>query len=98
MPKFLCRCSYVIDRSPIPCPDEWLSINDVVYDKTFSGMINSDSLYRAMTKSVKCPNCGRLWFFCKRGQPASCYKPEGLEDVPETIDSRPRPDKPAVWD
>ena len=79
MPKLLCRCKYVIDRTRIPNDDDWLMINDVVYDQSFSGMVDSDKVYDAMNRAVKCPNCGRLWVFWERGQPAACYKLEGHE-------------------
>lgn len=79
MPKFLCRCRNVIDRTAIPNENEWLVINDVFFDKNFQGQVDSDALYSKMLRMLKCSNCKRLWVFWERGKPATAYHYEGEE-------------------
>ena len=85
MPKFLCRCGHIIDQGPIPNKHQWLMINDSIFDQRFSGMVNSDVVYDAMNRALKCSVCGRLWIFWSDGKPASAYKFEGMEGELATV-------------
>ena len=79
MPKFICRCQNIIDRNAIPNANEWLIINDEVFDQSFQGAVDSDDLYSKMLRALKCPKCGRLWVFWEHGKPAIAYCYEGEE-------------------
>jgi len=46
MPSFTCKCG------EIPCPDEWLFISDVEFDK-FSGSVDAEEIYKAMKSLIK---------------------------------------------
>jgi hypothetical protein len=48
MPKVLCRCGKEISLHAIPCPNEWLIISDVVYDRISETPIDPEVLYREM--------------------------------------------------
>ncbi len=76
MPSLLCKCEHKIQYGAIPCPDEWLFISDEGYDQ-FSGDVNAEEIYRAMSSFLKCPNCGRLWVFWEGfAKPPTAYKAE----------------------
>ena len=62
MPKFRCTCGEMISYGSIPSTDEWLMISDVEYDK-FVGAVDSETVYMAMTHTLRCPICKRLNIF-----------------------------------
>lgn len=62
MPKMICSCQETLSYGEIPNPIEWLIISDAAFDK-FSGQVDSETIYQAMTSLLRCPNCGRLWVF-----------------------------------
>lgn len=62
MPKFVCKCENIISVNEIPNPNEWLTISDVEYDR-YSGVINSEELYKDMKIILKCNKCERLHCF-----------------------------------
>lgn len=62
MPKIVCSCGEWLRFSEIPCPIEWRIISDVEFDK-FTGMVNTEDIYLAMTGMLLCPTCGNLWVF-----------------------------------
>jgi hypothetical protein len=62
VPKLLCECNSIIDYGIIPAKDEWLLISDVEFDQ-FSGLIDTELLYRNFKPMLKCPVCGRLHIF-----------------------------------
>ncbi len=76
MPSFRCVCDSRIGYGQIPSPAEWLIIGDVAFN-AFSGQVESEDVYRAMTHALKCPNCHRLWIFENgfSSQPV-CYRPD----------------------
>jgi hypothetical protein len=75
MPGLDCKCGHRISYGEIPSKDEWLFISDVDFD-TFAGQVDAEQVYRAMRSFLKCPVCGRLWFFWNGfQQPAEEYLP-----------------------
>jgi len=62
MPSFTCKCGEILHYGEIPCPDEWLFISDVEFDK-FSGSVDAEEIYKAMKSLIKCSRCGTMWFF-----------------------------------
>ncbi|GGH32960.1 hypothetical protein FAZ19_23490 [Sphingobacterium alkalisoli] len=62
MPKLKCVCSYVINLSEIPSPNQYLIISDVEMDR-YVGEIDIENLYLAMKVVAHCQNCGRLHVF-----------------------------------
>ena len=62
MPAIRCKCDNIISYSEIPNPNELLMISDVKYDD-YSGVIDSEDLYKEMTHILKCDGCGRLWIY-----------------------------------
>lgn len=78
MPSIKCKCGEKLGYGQIPNPIEWLTISDVDFDG-YSGMIDSEDLYKSMKSMLQCPKCGRLWFFDHGFEnPPRCYR---LEDV-----------------
>jgi hypothetical protein len=76
MSSLLCRCGNQIGLELIPNPNEWIAISDEEYD-TYSGMIDSEALYKAMKSIYKCSKCGRLWAFWEGASSApQSYLPE----------------------
>jgi hypothetical protein len=62
MPKLQCTCGMVLNYGQIPCPDEWLLISDVEFDR-YSGSVDVEKVYAAMKSLLKCPQCNRLYIF-----------------------------------
>lgn len=62
MPSLSCRCGQQISYGQIPCPEEWLFVSDVDFER-FSGQVDAESVYTAMNSFLKCPKCRRLWVF-----------------------------------
>ena len=62
MPSIQCRCGEVLRYGEIPNPIEWLLISDREFD-SFSGVIESERLYRKMRSLLQCPDCKRLWVY-----------------------------------
>lgn len=62
MPNRICPCGHVFRLGVIPCPDQWLLISDVDFDR-FDKQIETDKLFDAMILATKCPDCGRLWIY-----------------------------------
>lgn len=62
MPSMDCACGHRISFGEIPCKDEWLVIADVDFD-AITGPVDAEDLYRRMKRFLKCPSCGRMWFF-----------------------------------
>ena len=56
------KCGEILHYGEIPCPDEWLFISDVEFDK-FSGSVDAEEIYKAMKILIKCSSCGTMWFF-----------------------------------
>ena len=81
MPGLECKCGHRISYTEIPCKDEWLVISDCDYD-AFSGQVDAEDVFRAMTSMLKCPACGRLWVFWEGfGRRPSEYVPAGPEGL-----------------
>jgi hypothetical protein len=64
MPKLKCKCSYVIDLSPIPCLSEFILISDLDMETIFKSLEEDSNdtatLLEEKSKSViVCSNCGR---------------------------------------
>jgi hypothetical protein len=76
MPAIKCTCGNVIRYGQIPCPDEFLFISDVDYDK-YTGLIDAEELYRNMKSILQCGNCKRLWVYWNgfKNDP-QCYRRE----------------------
>jgi hypothetical protein len=62
MPAIQCRCEARISYGAIPCPDQWLLISDVAYDR-FAGQVDAEAVYEAFSPVLKCPTCARLYVF-----------------------------------
>jgi len=62
MPSLTCGCGKILHYGEIPCPNEWLFISDVEFDK-FSGTVDAEEIYKAMKSLIKCSRCGTMWFF-----------------------------------
>ena len=63
MAKWLCACGSQIQSSgPIPNPTEWLLVSDSDFD-AFSGTVDAEDVYGAMSHAFRCPTCGRLHIF-----------------------------------
>lgn len=78
MPKVRCNCGNDIKIGEIPNRNEWLLISDEEYDK-FSGLIDSEILYRDMKSLLVCPNCKRLLVFWNGIQSdPTVYAPEDV--------------------
>lgn len=64
MPRLKCLCGEVIQYGEIPSPNEWLLIEDIVFDK-FSGRVDAEEIYKSSTSLLKCSVCSRLYIFWK---------------------------------
>lgn len=62
MPNLTCGCGEVLQYGEIPCKNEWLLISDVEFDQ-FSGCVDAEEIYQAMTSLIKCTRCGTIWLF-----------------------------------
>jgi hypothetical protein len=62
MPAIKCICGNKINYGEIPNKNEFLIISDVEYDN-FSGLIDSEKLYKKMKSILECKKCHRLYFF-----------------------------------
>jgi len=62
VPSLNCKCGQQISYGQIPCPDEWLFVSDVGFEQ-FSGQVDAEAVYAAMSSFLKCPRCRRLWIF-----------------------------------
>ncbi len=62
MPAIMCKCGHKIGYGEIPNPNELLVISDIEYD-AFSGLIDSEELYKQMKSMLQCEKCNRLWYF-----------------------------------
>lgn len=62
MPALNCACGRRLGFGEIPNPIEFLLISETDYD-AYSGLVDSEELYRKMASMLKCPTCGRLWIF-----------------------------------
>ncbi len=62
MPSLTCGCGEIVNYGEIPCPNEWLFMSDVEFDK-LSGLVDVEEIYKAMKSLIKCPRCGMMWFF-----------------------------------
>jgi hypothetical protein len=52
----------ILHDGEIPCPNEWLFISDVEFDK-FSGNVDAEEIYNAIKSLIKCSRCDTIWFF-----------------------------------
>jgi hypothetical protein len=73
MPKLKCKCSNVIDLTPIPCQQKSLLILDKdTHDLYGSTPTIGDDLMKKLWKRAaqvfQCHECGRLMIFWKRDQ------------------------------
>ena len=76
MPSINCKCGTKLGYGEIPNPIEWLTISDEAFD-SFEGEVDSEVIYREMKNILKCPICGRLWFFWNGfGNEPTSYVPE----------------------
>ena len=82
MPKLKCKCSNVIDLTPIPCDQLYRLIYEkATYDLYGTKLTTGDDLitelFNRSAQVFKCDKCGRLMIFWNRGQvKADVYKPE----------------------
>jgi hypothetical protein len=61
--KFRCTCGTTISTSGgIPNAQQWLLISDQDFGR-FSGAVQAESVYTAMTHAYRCESCDRLWVF-----------------------------------
>lgn len=75
MPKFVCECNYVIDFSPIPCPDQWKLFPAPEY-AGLPPLVNTFEFDLDALRSALCPSCERFWiFWLGFGPPAAEYLP-----------------------
>lgn len=82
MPKLLCRCGELIRFGQIPCPDEWLFVSDVEYER-HSGQVDAELLYEEFRSFLLCRSCGRLWVYWNGYQELpSEYQPANEEPHP----------------
>jgi hypothetical protein len=79
MGKFLCHCgTTILTSGQIPNPGAWKILSDGLFDE-FTGVIDSETIYRAATSAYTCAECGRLWIYADgvTGEPSS-YLPERM--------------------
>ncbi len=62
MPSLTCGCGEILHYGEVPCPNEWLFISDIEFDK-FSGKVDAEEVYKAMKSLIKCSCCGTMWLF-----------------------------------
>ena len=76
MAKLRCVCGEVITTSGlIPNPDQWQFIADERFDE-FTGLVDAEVLYRAMSSFFRCPVSGHLWVFWDGfDAPPTVYEP-----------------------
>ncbi len=76
MASILCKCGERLQLGLIPNPTEWLTVSDVEFD-SLGVEVNSAAMYEKMTHFLKCPKCGRLWFYWNGfSEDPVCYTPE----------------------
>ncbi len=77
MAKWLCPCGSVIQSSgSIPNPAEWLLVSDVDFDG-FSGAVEAEDVYAAMSHAFRCATCDRIHvFWAGFGSDATVYRPD----------------------
>lgn len=80
MPKLKCRCSNLIDLTPIPCEQKyWLVHDKGTHDLYGTEKTTGDDLLRELLNDAaqlfKCEQCGRLLVFWTSDQnKASVFK------------------------
>lgn len=69
MPKFRCKCGYVLDLSESPSPYEFALIPETSIEEAGiyveNGGADWDGLFEILDKNMRhvyeCPQCGELW-------------------------------------
>ena len=62
MPGMMCRCGDKLSWGDIPNPCEWKFLSDPEFEQ-FTGEVNAEQIYLAMSSFLRCRSCGRLWVF-----------------------------------
>ena len=77
MAKWLCACGTMIQSSgPIPNPAEYLLVSDPDF-AGFTGLVEAEDVYMAMSHVSRCASCGRLHvFWSGLGEHPTVYAPE----------------------